>query len=382
MLFTAAILGIFVYGMIAAMLGTILPDLSKKYSLSPKQNGNIALIQAIGLMIGSFFSGPLMDLYGKQVGMLLGLGLVALALLSLRSVRGYSMVATAMLVLGLGGGVLVSGANGLNSEIAAALHSNTSSISNLLNLFFGLGGLVTPLIAANLFKSDSKKLTLFAAVLTVVALAASVIAPYPPASGKVSFNFNMAAGLLTDPHLLLPALFLFLDVACEVGVWNWLARHLIAQGVPEKRAMTILSLGFALGLIVGRVGISRVLQTVDPKTVLIGAAIAMAVTTYLMLQSSNPTVAWIAIFLGGLAMAPVFPTTLGYVSDAFKAAGTEATALGIAITAGWAGIVASSPIIGGIAGDDPRRLKKALLLLPAASVIMAVVAFVLPSLQK
>ena len=105
MLFTAAILGIFVYGMIAAMLGTILPDLSKKYSLSPKQNGNIALIQAIGLMIGSFFSGPLMDLYGKQVGMLLGLGLVALALLSLRSVRGYSLVASTMLLLGLGGGV-------------------------------------------------------------------------------------------------------------------------------------------------------------------------------------------------------------------------------------------------------------------------------------
>ena len=146
--------------------------------------------------------------------------------------------------------------------------------------------------------------------------------------------------------------------------------------------MTILSLGFALGLIVGRVGISRVLQTVDPRTVLLGAAIAMAVTTYLMLQSKNPNVAWVAIFIGGLAMAPVFPTTLGYVSDAFKAAGTEATALGIAITAGWAGIVASSPIIGGIAGDDPKGLKKALLLLPAASVIMAGVAFLLPAVSK
>jgi fucose permease len=390
MLFTAAILGIFVYGMIAAMLGTILPDLSKKYSLSPKQNGNIALIQAIGLMIGSFFSGPLMDLYGKQVGMLLGLGLVALALLSLRSVRGYAPVATAMLVLGLGGGVLVTGANGMNSEIANVLKTNTSSISNLLNLFFGLGGLITPLVAANLFKSDSKKLTLFAAVLAVVALVVNAIAPYyliPKALGKISFNFKMATSLLTDPHLMLPALLLFLYVACEVGVWNWLARHLIAQGVSEKRAMTILSLGFALGLIVGRVMTWWVLQhvdpeTVNPKSILLGAAVAMALTTYLMLQSKSPTVAWIAIFVGGLAMAPVFPTALGYVSDAFKPAHLETTALGIAITAGWAGIVASSPIIGGIAGNDPTRLKKALLLLPAASVIMAVVAFMLPVLPK
>src|SRR5579884_4374718 len=101
MLITSAILAIFVYGMIAAMLGTILPDISQKFSLSPKQNGNIALFQGIGLMVGSFFVGPLMDIEGKQVGMLVGLGLVAIALLVLRSAGGYSSVTTAMFLLGV-----------------------------------------------------------------------------------------------------------------------------------------------------------------------------------------------------------------------------------------------------------------------------------------
>ena len=113
----------------------------------------------------------------------------------------------------------------------------------------------------------------------------------------------------------------------------------------------------------------------------LASAVLMTVTTYLALQTNDPSVAWVTVFFAGVAMAPVFPTTLGYVSDASKA-GTQATALGIAITAGWAGIVASSPIIGGIAGDDPKRLKKALLLLPAASLIMAGVAFVLPAVAK
>jgi type II secretory pathway component PulF len=36
MLIVAAILAIFVYGMIAAMLGTILPDFSQRFTLSPK----------------------------------------------------------------------------------------------------------------------------------------------------------------------------------------------------------------------------------------------------------------------------------------------------------------------------------------------------------
>ena len=381
MLFTAAILGIFVYGMIAAMLGTILPDLSKKFSLSPKQNGNIALIQAVGLMIGSFTSGPLMDIYGKQVGMLLGLALIAVSLIALRRAAGYTMVALSLLVLGYGGGVVVNAGNSLNTVVNP---DNPSSVANLLNLFFGVGALVTPLVAANLFKSDTRKITAFAAVLAMVALAASIVAPYPKPSGQMSFNFGMAASLLANRMVLLPALLLFLYTACEVGVWNWLVRHLIAQGVAEKRAMTILSLGFALGLIVGRIGISQVLLRVDPRTVLIGAAIAMAITTFLMLQSSNPTVAWVTVFIAGLAMAPVFPTTLGVVGKAFMQTADriakglpaqEATAIGIAVTAAWFGIVVSSPIIGGIAGDDPKKLKKALLLLPAASILMAGVAF-------
>jgi hypothetical protein len=33
--------------------GTILPDLSKRFGLSPNQNGAIAPVQAIGLLIGS-----------------------------------------------------------------------------------------------------------------------------------------------------------------------------------------------------------------------------------------------------------------------------------------------------------------------------------------
>jgi MFS family permease len=86
-------------------------------------------------------------------------------------------------------------------------------------------------------------------------------------------------------------------------------------------------------------------------------------------------VAWVTVFLAGIAMAPVFPTTLSVVNSRF--AQTAATATGIATTAGWLGLVVSSPIIGGIAGADPKGLKKALLVLPAFSIVMAVVALAL-----
>jgi fucose permease len=374
MLLLAAVLSIFVYGMIAAMLGTILPDLSKKFSLSPKQNGSIAMAQAIGLMIGSFFVGPLMDVQGTKAGLVLGLALVVVALLGLRTAAGYGMIATLMLVLGIGGGCIVVGANGLPPAIQVA-GLTTPGVFNVLNLFFGLGGLVTPLVAARIFSNNSPKLLIFASTLTAATLAVCAITEMPGAKGTVSFQASAVTGLMSQLPLILLALTLFLYVACEVGVWNWLARHLIAQGVPESNALTVLSLGFALGLLLGRVAVSPVLNALTPEQVLMGSAALMAVTTYLMLQTSSPTTAWAMVFVAGVAMAPVFPTSLAIVSGKFP--DMAATATGIAVTAGWAGLVVSSPIIGSIAGDDPKQLKKALLLLPACSLLMFAVCFAL-----
>ena len=372
MLLIADILGILTYGMIAAMLGTILPELSKKFNLSPNQNGKIGMMQAIGLMIGGFFAGPLMDLQGKKLGMLLSLTLIAIALIGLKSAKGYGSVSGMMLLLGTGGGALVTSAFAVAGDIQVSWLQG-AAVFNAVNLFFGLGGLITPLVAARLFQNNASRLLVFAASIALIALAVNGMTQMAPPSGKVSFQAAQVSSLLGSPVLLLLSLALFLYVACEVGVWNWLARHLIAQGVPESKALTILSLGFALGLLLGRVAVVPVLGSVTPKMVLFGAAVLMAVTTYLMLQSGNPTTAWLLVFLGGLAMAPVFPTALGLVGGEFKNQGLDATATGIASTCGWLGLVVSSPVIGGIAGDDPKKLKKALLLLPIASAVLAVV---------
>jgi fucose permease len=179
-----------------------------------------------------------------------------------------------------------------------------------------------------------------------------------------------AAPVLGRPILFLLGLFLFLYVSCEVGMWNWLPRHLIAQGIPESRALNILSLGFALGLLLGRVAVSPILIHAPAITVLLASAVGMAITTFLMLRTNQPFSAAIFVFLAGLSMAPVFPTTLAIVGDTFPR--MTGTAIGFVITCGWVGLAVSSRIIGFIAGGDPRRLKKALLVIPASAVLMII----------
>ena len=364
----AAILAIFVYGVVAAMLGTLMPT----FPLTMEQKGNVALAQAIGLIIASLSAGPLIDNKGKKTGLLLGLALIAIALFALPNASTYGPIMGFLLLLGLGGGTIVTAANALVSDISEERRASTL---NFLNLFFGLGGLATPFIAANIVGGNAVKLCYLAAGLTTVTLIVHAVTPMPPPSGERGFKLSETGQLLGKPVLYLLALFMFLYVTCEVGVWNWLADYLIGQGIDKARALNILSLGFALGLLIGRVVVSRILIRVRAVTVTLAAAILMALTTYIMLQSANPTLAWVAVFCAGLAMAPVFPTTLAMVGDAFPKA--TATALGIVITMGWIGLAVSSPIIGRLAGEGNVNLKTALLVLPAASILMVVVNLIL-----
>ncbi len=377
MLILAAILAIFVYGMIAAMLGTILPDLSERFKLTPAQNGTIATAQALGLMIASLGVGPLLDNEGDKIGILLGLAFIFVALVGLPRSRGFASIVTLLFLLGVGGGIVVTGANALANSASGA---HSGAVLNLVNLFFGLGGLATPFLSANVFQRNWVRLCYTVAVLTVLTACYQAAVPMPAPVPGSGFVLTQAGPILGKPILLVLGLFLFLYVSCEVGVWNWLARHLIAQGIAEQKALNILSLGFALGLLLGRLAVSPILIEAPATEVLLFCSVAMAVTTFLMLRTDKPGMAAGLVFVAGLAMAPVFPTTLAITGAAFPR--MTGTAMGFVITRGWAGLAVSSRLIGAIAGPDPKRIRTGLLVLPAFSVAMIVLNVAIARLAR
>jgi len=368
MLILAAVLAMLVYGMIAAMLGTILPDLSARFGLTVRQNGTIALSQALGLVLASLSVGPFIDNEGKKAGLLFGLVLTTVVLVLLPRSRGFRGIAAYLLLLGLGGGSIVTVANALGADVSP---DKRGTALNLLNLFFGLGGLLTPFISANLLSRSSVKLCYLVAALTGATLLVTVATPMPQPTGAQSFVFSDIGDLAGLPALWLAALLLFLYVACEVGVWNWLVRHLIAVGIPESQALNILSLGFALGMLTGRLVVSQILLSISAFTVTLSCSLLMLITTYFMLQARTPMLAWLMVFLAGLSMAPVFPTTLAIAAGILPR--MTGTALGIVITSGWLGLAVSSRVIGSLAGGDPKRLQKALLVLPGMAAVMIAV---------
>jgi len=365
MLIIAASLAIFVYGMVASMLGTINPGLATRFHLDNVQTSYIALAQGIGLVIASVSVGPLLDKKGKKVGLILGLSAVIVSLVILANADGYPAMMFSMALMGLGGGITITAANALGSDVS---ETRRASVLNFLNVFVGLGGLLTPFVAGNLLAGDAKKVAYCGAALSAVALLFQFALKLPK---KIEASVAPASSrVFKQPLLYGIALTVLLYTACEFAIWNWLPKFLVAEGVPQAQALNILALGFALALLLGRVAITPVLMKVQPLTVTTVCSIAMAVCTWFVLQTSNPQTAGILVFCTGLAMAPVFPTSIALIGNLFKE-GT-ATAIGFTITCGFSGLVLSSPIIGWLSGPDPQGLRTGLLLLPVASIIMAV----------
>jgi fucose permease len=344
----------------ATLLGALLPELSKTFT--PGQSGTLASVQSLGLILASLITGPVLDRAGRKAGALGGLGLIVGALTLLPHAQTYPTLLFVMSLLGLGGGVIATATNTLASDLGG---NRQASMMNLLNVFFGLGGMATPALAAFL---DTGALCALVVALALGTMLLYGCTPMPRRTGEREQSMPAMRGLLGRPLFPLLCLFLFLYVAAELGVWNWLAAYWTGRGVPRAVALRTLSFGFATGIITGRLAALRVLMRFRPATVTLACSVLMVVTTSLVLLASGTLMAGLAVFCAGLAMAPVYPTTLALVSEGFPR-GT-ATAIGIAVTVGWIGVAVSSKVIGSIAGDDPGRLGVALLVIPGCAAAM------------
>jgi fucose permease len=358
-----AALSIFVYGLMSPLLGALLPS----YGLNSAQQGSLGLANALGLVLASLSAGPLVDWKGKKLGLLFGLFLIGLALLAAPQAAGTLALLGVYFTLGIGGGTISTSANSLVGDIAP---ERRGSALNLVNLFFGLGGVITTYAASYLFRPPA--LCYFIAALAAAVLILAVATPIPHAS-QMGFRLNQVPALVTNPVLIALCALLFLYVACEVGVWNWLKIYLISIHFPAQTAGGIVSYGFAFGILAGRVVVSRLLVKISALKVIGTSSVLIACATFAMLNVHSQKTVTIAVFCSGLAMAAVFPTTLSIVGDQFP--NHMATAMGIAITSGWLGLAVSSPIIGVLA--EKSSLREALLLLPGFALAMVLVTLLL-----
>ncbi len=189
--FTAACLGMLLFGIVIISLGSILPSIIANFDLNKIQAGSLAAILPAGILIGSLVFGPVVDRYSYRNLFVICAIIIIAGIEGIAFARGLFTLQASFLLIGFGGGVFNAGTSALVADISEESSGKRSANLSLLGVFYGIGALGVPMLIALLSSSWSFEKILqyigFAIILPLVYFASI---SYPPQNRNREFHLN------------------------------------------------------------------------------------------------------------------------------------------------------------------------------------------------
>jgi MFS transporter, FHS family, glucose/mannose:H+ symporter len=369
-LFAAACAGMFIFGLVLALLGTLfgLPAMRERLGVDLAQQGDLFLLLFAGVCFATVAVGPLIDRFGNKLVLLISAVLVTVALVEFAAAKSMLAAVVAALIIGLGGGGLNTSCNVLTSELYGG---NRGRMLNLLGIFYGFGALFVPLLAASITSLlPMSRLLLVTAVLPAIGAVAYAVLPFPPAREGHGMTWREVLEVVRYPGLLLFGIALFVESGNEAVLAGWTSTYLGEAGAKAQLATWILA-GYWAGLMLGRLTATRLLRYFrDVQLVLLSALGSMAGCAILLGARSVPLLA-AAVFFTGFAFSAIYPTTLAMIGDRYQR--YAGTVFGVLFAMGLAGGAVFPWAVGQISEARTVRTGMVIPLAGACAVAAAVV---------
>jgi MFS transporter, FHS family, glucose/mannose:H+ symporter len=369
-LFAAACAGMFIFGLVLALLGTLfgLPAMRERLGVDLAQQGDLFLLLFAGVCFATVAVGPLIDRFGNKLVLLISAVLVTVALVEFAAAKSMLAAVVAALIIGLGGGGLNTSCNVLTSELYGG---NRGRMLNLLGIFYGFGALFVPLLAASITSLlPMSRLLLVTAVLPAIGAVAYAVLPFPPAREGHGMTWREVLEVVRYPGLLLFGIALFVESGNEAVLAGWTSTYLGEAGAKAQLATWILA-GYWAGLMLGRLTATRLLHYFrDVQLVLLSALGSMAGCAILLGARSVPLLA-AAVFFTGFAFSAIYPTTLAMIGDRYQR--YAGTVFGVLFAMGLAGGAVFPWAVGQISEARTVRTGMVIPLAGACAVAAAVV---------
>jgi MFS transporter, FHS family, glucose/mannose:H+ symporter len=302
-------------GWAGLLVPSLIRSIERDFGQSDAGVGIFYFVYALGYASGSLAGGALTETLGRRSiltvsAVMMGLGFGAIAL-----VPEWAMVIVAALPAGLGSGAIDGGVNGLFLDLFPTTRGRSL---NGLHLFFGIGALLSPLVAGRLVDAGVAwqvliVATAIGAVLLGVFLANATmpegrrdsgVAGRLPAEGRFALQWPLLAlGIAIAAY-----------VASEIGVSDWLVRFLASA--PLSVATGSLSLYWG-GLALGRLVSMRFGDRFDHAR-FATSAVALASVALIGAVLVPSLAGSVALFgVVGFASGPVFPMIVAVGGERF-----------------------------------------------------------------
>jgi fucose permease len=316
-LFGAACAGMFVFGIVGSLLGTLfgLPDVRARLDLSLGREGDLFSILYLGLLAMTLAAGPTIDRYGSRVVLLLSSVLAAAGFAGFSAGAGYRAALLSSLALGIGGGGLNIASNTVVSELYP---EHRGRMLNYVAAFFGAGALCVPLLASSLGPGVPVGTLLWSAAALAGACASVYWSlGFPSAREAATFTPRDIPAAVRRPGVLLFASLLFFQTGNEATVSGWVSTYVGYAGWPARTATAVLA-GYWVAVMAGRTLAGRLHGRIPSESLLVLCGVgSMAGCAWLMASSSL----WMLVgasLLTSLSLAGVYPTTLAMAGDRYQ----------------------------------------------------------------
>ena len=359
------------FGIVLTVLGAVLPSIMTRFGIGKAEAGSLFLLMSLGILASSLVFGPLVDRYGYKGILLVSTLLIAAGLEWIAFASSMTSLRFAVLVIGLGGGVINGGTNALVADISS---DGRAANLNLLGVFFGVGAMGVPFALGTLtgrFSETALVAAVGALVLIVVGFLAAAVFPAP--KQPQGFPIAAAGKLVRDPLILLMGLMLFLESGMEISVGGWTSTFVSeVLAVPARSALVILSLYWA-GMMLARLALGYILRKTSPFIVLYACLAIALLGAALLLTTTSVAVAAIGVFTLGVGFAAMFPTVLGFIGDRY--ATLSGTAFSVAIAMALVGGMLL-PYTAGVLGNN-YGMRGSFAIVPVALIILVIFVTIL-----
>ncbi len=316
LVFTAACIGMCFFGVAMIIIGSVLPTLAAKLSLSELQQAALVTFLPIGMLVGSLIFGPICDRYGHKALLVPSCILVLLGIEGLAIFESVAALQAAIFAIGFGGGVLNGETNALASDISD--ENEKSSRMSFLGVFYGVGAIFIPIALSALEKTYSYEVILQAVgVIMLIGIIFCIAIPFPPAKQSQGFPIKEALGLLKNKYVLMLSFVLFFQSGIESITNNWSTSFFLGTTELTKEMTLLLLTCMVAGLTVARVIQVWLFRKVDPNKILPYLLLLTAVGCVALLFSPEFWRAAVGMVLIGVGLSATFPVIFGVLGSKF-----------------------------------------------------------------
>jgi len=312
-------IGFIAVGIIANIIGPLLPAIRTDISISYSQGGLLLSGQFIGMLVTSIIGGYLMDRFGKRPFLLAGGAMIIAGLVGSMTAKGFDFLYALNLITGFGYGIYEVGINALCADSS---EENKGSEMNFVHFFYGVGAIAAPVLA---FSSTEYLgswrycfgFALIAPVIVSTILIANKIEEKHICHEKAGKAANISSNPYKSLFLWTAALTAFFYVGVEVSTGGWISAYwstmLPNSSVPASLTSTV----FWSFLTIGRLFSGKIADKIGLSNYMLGAALGTLLLS--ALWSVLPVGDWTLIIVGllGLVFSGQFPTAMAIATAHF-----------------------------------------------------------------